>query len=202
MENWAAKKKRKKKEEAENQFRCLPDDVVLNIFDKLSDIQCLCRCFLVSKRFACLIPLVQTVSIESKTWNSKYDFKIVPWNSKYDHGGTCPLGDLSESLITNLVFRPLQELHNRSLFPSSPRDVSIIMFHARLTHVRALNIELPSAFVGNNDSVFTWGAKFTPNLDSVTFLYASSLSKMMESEEEEEEEEENDRAKSPSIYIH
>ncbi|XP_058199174.1 F-box protein At4g18380-like [Rhododendron vialii] len=193
MEKWAAKKKNK---EPEDQFQRLPDDVVLNIFDKLSDIQCLCRCVIVSKRFSSLIPLVQTVSIESKTWNSKYDRKIVPWNSKYDHGGTFPLGYLSASLITNLVFRPLRGLHNRTLFPTSPRDVSGVMFLTRLTHVRALNIELPSAFVGNNDSVFKWGAKFTPNLDSVTFLYASSLSKMMESEQQDESEEEESESES------
>ncbi|KAE9462766.1 hypothetical protein C3L33_05318, partial [Rhododendron williamsianum] len=60
MEHWAAKKKN---EEAENQFHRLPDDVVLNVFDKLSDIRCLCRCFLVSKRFSSLVARVQTVSI-------------------------------------------------------------------------------------------------------------------------------------------
>ncbi|KAF7119511.1 hypothetical protein RHSIM_Rhsim13G0214600 [Rhododendron simsii] len=190
MEKWAAKKKkRKKNKEPENQFQRLPDDVVLNIFDKLSDIQCLCRCFVVSKRFSFLIPHVQTVSIGSKTWNSKYDLKIVPWESKYDHGGTLPLGNLSENLITNLVFRPLREIRNRSRFPTSPRDVSGVMFLARLTNVRALNIELPSNFSGDKDSVSKWGAKFTPNLDSVTFLYASSLSKMMESEQQREESE-------------
>ncbi|KAF7120891.1 hypothetical protein RHSIM_Rhsim13G0214700 [Rhododendron simsii] len=186
MEHWAAKKK----EEAENQFQRLPDDVVLNIFNKLSDIQCLCRCFVVAKRFSSLIPLVQTVSIKSKTWSSKYDCKTVPRKSEYHHGGTLPLGNLSEYLITNLVFRPLRELYNRSLFPTSHRDVSGVIFLSKLTHVRALNVELPSNFDGDNDSVSKWGAKFTPNLDSVTFLYASSLSKMMESEQQQKSESE------------
>ncbi|KAG5566086.1 hypothetical protein RHGRI_001876 [Rhododendron griersonianum] len=52
-------------EEVENQFECLPDNVVVNIFDKLSDIKCLCRCFMVSKRFTSLVPLVQLVSIKT-----------------------------------------------------------------------------------------------------------------------------------------
>ncbi|KAI8524360.1 hypothetical protein RHMOL_Rhmol13G0144700 [Rhododendron molle] len=69
MEHWAAKKKN---EEAENQFRRLPDDVVLNIFDKISDIKWLCRGFLVSKRFSCLISRVQTVSV--KRMSCKYGF--------------------------------------------------------------------------------------------------------------------------------
>ncbi|KAI8526086.1 hypothetical protein RHMOL_Rhmol13G0281700 [Rhododendron molle] len=69
MEHWAAKKKKKKRkkkteEEAENQFSRLPDDVVLNIFDKIPEIESLCRCFLVSKRFSCLISRVQTVSVK------------------------------------------------------------------------------------------------------------------------------------------
>ncbi|KAG5517445.1 hypothetical protein RHGRI_038001 [Rhododendron griersonianum] len=197
MEHWAAKNK----EATENQFQRLPDDVVLNIFDKLSDIQCLCRCFVVSKRFSSLIPLVQTVSIESKTWSSKYDCKTVHWKSNYGHGGTLPLGDFAENLITNLVLRPLRELYNRSLFPTSHRDVSGVIFLARLTHVQALNIELPSNFVGDNDSVFKWGAKFTPNLDSVTFLYASSLSKMMESERQQQESESEEEEEEMELGI-
>ncbi|KAF7120522.1 hypothetical protein RHSIM_Rhsim13G0214000 [Rhododendron simsii] len=63
MEHRAAKKK-KKNQGAENQFRRLPDDVVLNIFDKIYDIKWLCRCFLVSKRFCRLISRVQTVSVK------------------------------------------------------------------------------------------------------------------------------------------
>lgn len=65
MEHWTSKKKKlKKNEKAENQFRRLPDDVVLNIFDKIPDVQWLCRCFLVSKRFAHLISRVETVSVK------------------------------------------------------------------------------------------------------------------------------------------
>ncbi|KAE9462194.1 hypothetical protein C3L33_05910, partial [Rhododendron williamsianum] len=68
MEHWA--KKKKKNEEAENQFQRLPDDVVLHILDKVSDIKWLCRCFMVSKRFSSLIPRVQTLSVNSNIWDS------------------------------------------------------------------------------------------------------------------------------------
>ncbi|KAF7120517.1 hypothetical protein RHSIM_Rhsim13G0215700 [Rhododendron simsii] len=144
MENWA--KKKKKNEEEENQFQRLPDDVVVNIFDKLSDIKWLCRCLVVSKRFSSLIPLIQTVSIKT-------------------NAGDC----LSVS-----------------------GNVSDLEFFAKLTQIRSLNLDLVSDFDANKDSVFKWGAKFTSDLDRLTFLYAASLSKRMESEEEEEEEEDDE----------
>ncbi|KAI8526085.1 hypothetical protein RHMOL_Rhmol13G0281600 [Rhododendron molle] len=53
--------------------------------------------------------------------------------------------------------------------------------------IRSLNIELPFDFFGTNDSVLKWSAKFTTKLNSFAVLYATSLSKTMESEEEEED---------------
>ncbi|XP_058198604.1 F-box protein AUF2-like [Rhododendron vialii] len=140
MENWA----KKKNVEEENHFQRLPDDVVVNIFDKLSDIKWLCRCLVVSNRFSSLIPLIQTVSIK-----------------------------------TNVVD-----------CLSLSGNVCDLEFFAKLTQIRSLNLDLVSDFDANKDSVFKWGAKFTSDLDSLTFLYAASLSKRMESEEEDEEEEE------------
>ncbi|XP_058199183.1 F-box protein AUF2-like [Rhododendron vialii] len=154
MENWA--KKKKKNEEEENQFQRLPDDVAVNIFDKVSDIKWLCRCFVVSKRFSSLIPRVQTVSIKT---NAR-DFLSTPRDS-----------------------------HKLAGLNSSPWNVCGPEFFAKLTQMRSLNLDLVSDFDADNDSVFKWGAKFTSNLDSFTFLYAVSLSKMMESEQEEENDE-------------
>ncbi|KAI8526089.1 hypothetical protein RHMOL_Rhmol13G0282000 [Rhododendron molle] len=143
-------------EEAENQFERLPDDVVVNIFDKLSDIKCLCRCFMVSKRFASLVPLVQLVSIKTNIFHC---LSIYP----------------SES----------ENPQNFTLSPSSRFNLSGLLFFAKLTQIRSLNIEIPSDFMDENDSFFKWGTNF-PKLDSITVLYASSISKMMESEQEDE----------------
>ncbi|KAI8526108.1 hypothetical protein RHMOL_Rhmol13G0283400 [Rhododendron molle] len=124
----------------------MPDDVVVNIFDKLSDIKWLCRCLVVSKRFFSLIPLIQTVSIKT-------------------NAGDC----LSLS-----------------------GNVCDLEFFAKLTQIRSLNLDLVSDFDADKDSVFKWGANFTSDLDSLTFLYAASLSERMESEDEDEEEEDDE----------
>ncbi|KAI8526103.1 hypothetical protein RHMOL_Rhmol13G0282900 [Rhododendron molle] len=165
MENWA---KKKRNEEEENQFQRLPDDVAVNIFDKVSDIKWLCRCFVVSKRFSSLIPRVETVSVKT---NAR-DFLSTPRDS-----------------------------HKFAGLPTSPLNVCGPEFFAKLTQVRSLNLDLVSDFA-DNDSVFKWGAKFTSNLDSLTFLYASSLSKMMESEQEEENDEtENGIARGKQTHL-
>ncbi|KAG5517449.1 hypothetical protein RHGRI_038005 [Rhododendron griersonianum] len=141
--------------EAENQFQRLPNDVVVIIFDKVSDIKWLCRCFVVSKRFSSLVPRVRTLSIQTNAW----DYLSIP---RSDFEKLAVLPSLNDSGFE---------------------------FLAKLTQVRSLNLDLVSDFIANNDSVFKWGAKITPNLDSVTFLYAASLTKMMDSEEEETENE-------------
>ncbi|KAG5517453.1 hypothetical protein RHGRI_038009 [Rhododendron griersonianum] len=110
--------------EAEDQFQRLSDDVVVNIFDKVSDVKWLFRCLVVSKRFSYLIPLV-----------------------------------------------------------------------------RSLNLDLVSDFNTDNDSVFKWGAKLTSNLGSITFLYAASLTKMMDSEEEETENEITQEELVPPLFL-
>ncbi|KAG5517431.1 hypothetical protein RHGRI_037990 [Rhododendron griersonianum] len=155
---------------AENWFQRLPDDVVLHIFGKLSDVKWLCRCFVVAKRFSSLIPLVQTVSFVTKTWNS--DFSI----EDGDLQGTIFLGKFSEFLTNNF----------RLAFLPSPRlNFNDVVFH--LKQIEFLNIEFPSHFNADNDSVFKWGANFTTNiLESFTFLYAASLSKTDEEKDRKE----------------
>lgn len=46
-----------------NNFDRLPDDIVLFIFNKLWGAQWLCRCSVVSKRFASLVPHINNVSV-------------------------------------------------------------------------------------------------------------------------------------------
>ncbi|KAG5517424.1 hypothetical protein RHGRI_037983 [Rhododendron griersonianum] len=164
----------------------MPDDLVLNIFDKLFDVKCLCRCFAVSKRFSSLIPRVQTLSVNSNILNSIWkscsdSHSERENNNNYNTNlqGLSFLGKFSEFFVDGLAaFEPLRFLPDLVPVPSA------LVFH--LKQVRCLDLELFSDFNGDDDSVFKWGAKFTPEIDSVTFLYATSLSKTMKSEAEED----------------
>ncbi|KAG5517450.1 hypothetical protein RHGRI_038006 [Rhododendron griersonianum] len=186
MEHWV--KKKKKEEEAENQFHHLPDDVVVNIFDKVSDVQSLCRCLVVSKRFSSLVPLVQTLSFKTSAWDYLSFFRDESEDARVNGS----LGELSKLSIMDLLLKTLLYLHKPSLSPCLRLNASGLVFLDKLTRVRSLNLDLVSDFNAHNDSVFKWGAKFASNLESVTFLYAASFSKKMKSEEEEEEEIENE----------
>ncbi|XP_058198600.1 F-box protein AUF2-like [Rhododendron vialii] len=170
-------------EKAENQFQRLPDDVVVDIFDKLSDIKCLCRCFMVSQRFSSLIPRVQTLSIKTQIWDFlSLSLKLSEPENPQGNGF---LGKFSKFLISNLVLKPLRYLPDLTLSPCSRFNLSGVLFFRKLTQIRSLNIEIPSDFMDENDSFFKWGTNF-PKLDSITVLYASCISKIMESEQEDE----------------
>ncbi|XP_058198603.1 F-box protein AUF2-like [Rhododendron vialii] len=188
MEHWVKKKRKKKKEEeepAENQFHRLPDDVVVNIFDKVSDVQSLCRCLVVSKRFSSLIPLVQTLSFKTNAW----DYINFPRYESEDALVNGSLGEISKFFIIELLLKTLLYFLNPSLSPCLLLNASGLVFLDKLTRVRSLNLELVSDFNVHKDSAFKWGAQFTSNLKSVTFLYATSFSKLMKSKEEEIENE-------------
>lgn len=98
------------------------------------------------------------------------------------------LGKFSGFLINNLVVKPLRYLLNFAAPLPSSSQLNFPHLVFQLKQVRSLNLVLVSDFNADDDSVFKWGGKFTSNLDSVTFLYAASLSKMMESEKEEQKD--------------
>ncbi|KAL7174325.1 hypothetical protein ACSBR2_033564 [Camellia fascicularis] len=60
-------------EELEDTFHRLLDNIVLHIFNMLLDAKCLCRCFLVSKRFSSLTLQVHTLFISSSI-SSHFNF--------------------------------------------------------------------------------------------------------------------------------
>ncbi|KAH7861837.1 hypothetical protein Vadar_031529 [Vaccinium darrowii] len=163
-------------EEAEiSQFQRLPDDIVLIIFDKVSNVKWLCRCSMVSKRFFSLVPLVQTVS-------TRIFMPCKPVNNGL-------LGKFSK-FLSNMVLKPLRYFHKLALSPPlQSHDPPRLMFLCSLKQTRFLNFEFVSGFNAINDSVFQWGCQFNTKQASVTFLIATSLSKIMEPEEESEEEE-------------
>lgn len=87
-----------------------------------------------------------------------------------------------------MVVKPLRYLLNLAAPLPSSSQLNFPHLVFQLKQVRSLNLVLVSDFNADDDSVFKWGGKFTSNLDSVTFLYAASLSKMMESEKEEQKD--------------
>ncbi|XP_058198592.1 F-box protein At4g18380-like [Rhododendron vialii] len=182
MEHW----EKKNNEEAENRFHRLPDDVIVHIFDKVSDIKWLCRCFMASKRFSSLVPRVQTLSVNSNIWDSFLKSCTDSHSEERENPqGPIFLEKFSEFFIGTLVFQPLRYFHDASYpFPFSRLNFLDLVF--QLKQIRSLNLELISDFSDDDDSVFTWGVKFTAEIDSFTFLYAKSLSRTMNSEAEED----------------
>ncbi|KAE9462178.1 hypothetical protein C3L33_05908, partial [Rhododendron williamsianum] len=114
MEHWVKKKKKKKEEEAENQFHRLPDDVVVNIFDKVSDVQSLCRCLVVSKRFSSLVPLVQTLSFKTSAWDYLSFFR----DESEDALVNGSLGELSKLTTFAIIVYAIKELTLRAYLES------------------------------------------------------------------------------------
>ncbi|KAF7121158.1 hypothetical protein RHSIM_Rhsim13G0213900 [Rhododendron simsii] len=158
---------REEEEEAENPFQRLPDEVALHIFGKLSEVKWLCRCFVVAKRFSALIPLVQTVSFETETWNSVF---------RNEEGDLQLQGRKFSEFLTSIL--------KLDLLPSPRLNFPDLVF--QLKQIQSLNIEIPSHLNANNDSVFKWGADFTTILKSFTFLYAASLYKTDDKNDREE----------------
>ncbi|KAG5517451.1 hypothetical protein RHGRI_038007 [Rhododendron griersonianum] len=177
-------------EEAENQFQRLSDDVVLNIFNKVSDVKWLFRCLVVSKRFSSLIPLVQTLSFTTNAWG--WDYLSFPRHVSDKALVKGSLGEFPKLLIMNSLLETFLYLRKPHLLPSLPLNASGLVLLAKSMLVRSLNLDIVSDFNAHNDSLFEWGAKLTSKLDSVTFLCAASFSKMMKSEEDDEEEIENE----------
>lgn len=67
MEGWPCAEggapARGEEEEEEDQFDRLPDEVLLDVFNRIGDVKALGRCSLVSRRFHALVPLVDSVLV-------------------------------------------------------------------------------------------------------------------------------------------
>ncbi|KAF7144646.1 hypothetical protein RHSIM_Rhsim04G0137600 [Rhododendron simsii] len=170
-----------KNDEAENQFDRLPDDVVVNFFDKVSDIKWLCRCFVVSKR---------NVSVLSDEDIKQLLVGLGLGLNRFD---------VMSLVNRDLVIKPLPYLLTLAILPSSLfLNVAPLVFHFK--HMQSLNLDLVSDFNADNDSVFKLGAKFTSNLDSLTFLYAAFLSEKTMESEQGDDETENEITQYEQIY--
>lgn len=156
-----------------DQFDCLPDSIVLLIFNKLSDVRSLGRCSAVSKRFNSLIFLVHDVYI-------KIDRVVTVDGDSDDPFG--PSSPRHRNLFSNFLklmlvtlLKPFHNLRstnggNKPVFPQvshhSPAQVL-----KNFTHVRNLSIELPAGDVGTEEGVLLkWRAEFGSTLQNCVIL--------------------------------
>ncbi|KAK2994991.1 hypothetical protein RJ640_030038 [Escallonia rubra] len=150
----------------------LPDELILLIFDTLSDAESLFRCSLVSKRFAPLVFQTRTVSLQVPEWDPNFVSK----------------NSLSQKLI-NFFKNPVQSIHqflqkpSDSPPPSLSRSYLLVTrlahFLKQLTCIDSLNLQLspsglnPSSSTG---SFVRWKADFDSyNLSSFLLLFAKTL---------------------------
>ncbi|XVF04815.1 hypothetical protein REPUB_Repub05bG0117900 [Reevesia pubescens] len=158
-----------KTEEDLHNFDCLPDPLLLLIFNKLQDAKSLTNCLLVSKRFSSLIPFTNTIFIS-----------IPPLPSKQKTAASYLLNTL------RLIFlKPLSCFHQIMAPESSTRsfDTSYCQPNRVLKNfkeMKSLHLELPShgdhdLGSGSGASFLKWKAEFGSNLKTCIILGATSF---------------------------
>ncbi|KAK3020264.1 hypothetical protein RJ639_047704 [Escallonia herrerae] len=150
----------------------LPNELILLIFDTLSDAESLFRCSLVSKRFAPLVFQTRAVSLQVPEWDPNFGSK----------------NSLTQKLI-NFFKNPVQSIHQLLQKPSDSPPPSLSLsyllvmrlahFLKQLTCIDSLNVQLSHS--GHNpssstDSFVRWKADFDSyNLSSFLLLFAKTL---------------------------
>lgn len=153
-------------------FDRLPDPLLIQIFNKLSDIKALGRCCAVSKRFNSLIPQVENVVV-------KVDCVISADESNLNVKGKGLLMHLFRFLFGSLI-KPLHVL--QQYFAPKKNVLTEVSHHSpgevlkNFKDVRNLRIELPGGELGiENGALLKWRAEFGSTLESCVILGASSL---------------------------
>lgn len=166
-------------EDQETHIYRLPDELLVFLFNKLADAKCLCRCCIVSKHFATIVPQIRDVSFViprrkiSKISNQQNDSQ--PEESFPKNALHC--------FVNNIYTKPVHYL--RSIFlPKPPISVSFdpVAFRAFakfmkiFKHIRSLHVELPSFY--ENQSVLKWEAEFGRELSFCVVLFATAVKRM------------------------
>ncbi|KAL7610309.1 F-box protein At4g18380 [Lactuca sativa] len=140
--------------DASSPFSRLPDEIILQIVNKLIDLKALCFCYLVSKRFSSIVLQVDAISFTS----SMIDANIPDTNTISDVARSRP--------------RPTEV---SSFFGEA--FLSAKGFLNKFKGVKSLYIELPS--VGHraidNRCLFKWKVKFGKKSVSFIFLSPNSI---------------------------
>ncbi|XP_006646370.2 F-box protein At5g46170-like [Oryza brachyantha] len=193
---------REEEEVAEDQFERLPDEVLLDVFDRIGDVKALGRCALVSRRFHALVPLVDSVFVRVDCVISDDPAPSSAGSAQAAEGGPPAargrgaLAHLARLVLGGIV-RPIQALgqilspaaasvsrRSAAAPPSTPPPAAADISHHSPSEVlrsfkelRSLRIELPSGELGIEDGVLLkWKADFGSTLGSCVILGASSVS--------------------------
>ncbi|GMI97401.1 hypothetical protein like AT4G18380 [Hibiscus trionum] len=168
-------------------FDCLPDALLLLIFNKLHDLKSLTKCLQVSKRFNSLVPLIDAAFIS-----------IPPL--KHPTSSTTATSYVNTAfrlLFLNLFLKPLGCFHRimappksntRSFDLSCCRRNGVLKFFKEL---KSLHLELPGdgGELGSSTgaSFLQWKAGFGTNLKTCVIVGATSFRKCLEKEERSRE---------------
>ncbi|KAF6164964.1 hypothetical protein GIB67_005333 [Kingdonia uniflora] len=165
-------------------FDRIPDDLILIIFNSLSDIKTLTHCRLVSKRFNSLVSRVENllVRVDSVILNET--------------------GDNDDWFLLNLIktiLHSLQDLVSRKrLFSTPPQDTSSSPSEILrgFEKMRTLEIELPAGDLRlGKGTVIRWRAQFGKTLKSCVIFAVQEISTVEEREINGRDEEETDALK-------
>ncbi|KAE8692928.1 RNA-binding KH domain-containing protein [Hibiscus syriacus] len=167
-------------------FDCLPDALLILIFNKLHHLKSLTVCLSVSKRFNALVPFTDTVFIS------------IP---RLKHSRSISTSHVNTSLrllFLNLFLKPLRCFH-RIMAPHKPKTTSFDLSCCRQNGVlkifkemKSLHLELPGdhgetlAGSSNGASFLQWKAGFGTNLKTCVIVGATSFQKSSKKEEREQ----------------
>ncbi|KAI5355533.1 Hypothetical predicted protein [Prunus dulcis] len=143
-------------------FDRLPDSLILQIFDSVSDVKTLIRCRAVSKRFNSLVPQTDSLLLTVD--------RVISSDSDSDSAND----DVSHLLVTFLksILKSIHDLVSARPDPTRARSQNSPAQILRSFHnVRNLSIELPSGDLRlEKGTVLKWRADFGKTLRSCVIL--------------------------------
>nr|GLL45990.1 F-box protein At4g18380-like [Ipomoea trifida] len=174
-------------------FDCLPDSLVVLVFNRIGDVKALGRCCVVSRRFHALVPQVENVVVKVDCVISDDDAS----SSASADDGASRRSRHSVSSLLRLAFsgllKPLQSFSQfiatsarcdavSSALGDDDFDRDDVTHHSpsqvlkNFSEIKFLQIELPSGELGIEDGVLLkWRADFGSTLENCAILGAAKL---------------------------
>ncbi|MBA0587716.1 hypothetical protein E1A91_D09G126900v1 [Gossypium mustelinum] len=157
-------------------FDCLPDALLLLIFNKLHDLKSLTNCLSVSKRFRSLVPFTDTIFIS------------IPPLPKPSNTAASYINNTLRQVFHNLFLKPVRCFHRLMASPKSTTmsfDISCCHSNGVLRifkEMKSLHLELPLHGAGelgssNGATFLQWKADFGSNLRTCIIVGATSFQK-------------------------
>ncbi|KAL7608166.1 F-box protein AUF1 [Lactuca sativa] len=132
----------------------LPDEIILQILNRLIDLKTLCFCYLVSRRFSSIVLEVDAISFASPLSNPRISNK----------------NTVSDVAPSSSFARIISSLYGESF-------LSAYRFLIKFKGVKSLCIELLSSGLRAVDNrLLKWKVKFGNRIESIIFLFPNSIS--------------------------